>query len=276
MLPPDDEVSYKAGVIQSKLIERAKHWASHDIDSSTREQLAGLIASGNESELMDCMAGPLAFGTAGLRGVLGPGPNRMNLAVVTRTTCGLADHLVATFPDATIRGVVIGHDARRMSRQFAEQAAKVLASKGVVAHLFPTICTTPQLAYATTQLHTVAGVMVTASHNPPEYNGYKVYWENGAQIIPPQDKQIAAAIDAAPEADEVPTAELALLREKGLVRDVPDSVTQRYLKGIEQLALHPKQGTDLCIVYTPMHGVGRKTALEALRRAGFANVHVVA
>lgn len=221
------------------------------------------------------MAGPLEFGTAGLRGVLGPGPNRMNRAVVTRTTAGLAAHLLASFADAAVRGVVVGYDARRMSREFAEQTARVLAGKNIVAYLFPTLCTTPQVAYATTQLGAVAGIMITASHNPPEYNGYKVYWRNGAQIISPQDKLISASIDEAPQADQIDAPSLDAAREKGLVRIVSDVITERYLRAIEQLAIHPNVGTDLRIVYTPMHGVGRKTALEALRRAGFSNVELV-
>ncbi|HOT11215.1 MAG TPA: phospho-sugar mutase, partial [Polyangiaceae bacterium] len=187
------------------VIERAKRWAQQDIDEETRGELLALVEQQNVSDLEDRMAGCLDFGTAGLRGILGAGSNRMNRAVVARTTAGLAKHLLATFPDAASRGVVVGYDARRKSREFAEQAAQVLAGQGIVTHLFPSLATTPQTAFATIQLGAVAGVMVTASHNPPEYNGYKVYWANGAQIIPPQDEQIVAAIEQTPPANEIPT-----------------------------------------------------------------------
>jgi phosphomannomutase len=259
-------------VTTNDAFERAKRWAHHDIDESTRNELLALVDKGDQAGAEDRMAGPLVFGTAGLRGILGAGSNRMNRAVVARTTAGLAKHLLTSFPDAATRGVVVGYDARRKSKEFAEQAARVLAGQGIVAHLFPDLATTPQTAFATTQLGAVAGVMVTASHNPPEYNGYKVYWDNGAQIIPPQDSLIAAAIDAAPPADEIPAPDLEEARERGLVRHVDPVITERYLRAIEQLSLHPEGRDGMRIVYTPMHGVGLRTAMEALRRAGFENV----
>ena len=257
-------------------MERAKRWAENDIDPEARDELLELVRRGQDADVEDRMAGPLVFGTAGLRGILGAGRNRMNRAVVARTTAGLAKHLLASFPDAAERGVVVGYDARRMSRAFAEQAAQVLAGHGIVAHLFPELATTPQTAFATTDLGAVAGVMVTASHNPPEYNGYKVYWNNGAQIIPPQDSEIAACIDAAGPAKDLPSTPLEQARARGLVRDVDPAVTERYLLAIEQLSIHPEGRDGMRIVYTPMHGVGRKTAIEALRRAGFENVIPVA
>lgn len=265
----------KTTVADNDLILRAKRWADDDIDGETRQSLLDLVERGELVELEDRMAGPLAFGTAGLRGVLGAGPNRMNRAVVARTTAGLAAYLLAEIPEAATRGVVVGYDGRRMSRAFAEQAAQVLAGAGVIAHLFPQLCTTPQVAFATTQLGAAAGVMITASHNPPEYNGYKVYWENGAQIIPPRDAGIAAAIDASLAAKDLPVMELAQARECGVVRDVDDAITQRYLRAIEQLSLHREGRGGMRIVYTPMHGVGLPTATEALRRAGFVDVFPV-
>ncbi|HNS98705.1 MAG TPA: phospho-sugar mutase [Polyangiaceae bacterium] len=258
------------------VIERAKRWAQQDIDEETRGELLALVEQQNVSDLEDRMAGCLDFGTAGLRGILGAGSNRMNRAVVARTTAGLAKHLLATFPDAASRGVVVGYDARRKSREFAEQAAQVLAGQGIVTHLFPSLATTPQTAFATIQLGAVAGVMVTASHNPPEYNGYKVYWANGAQIIPPQDEQIVAAIEQTPPANEIPTLSLEDARERGLLRPVDNVITERYLRTIEQLSRHSQPRSDLRIVYTPMHGVGLATAMEALKRAGFDQVVPVA
>ncbi|MFW5740426.1 MAG: phospho-sugar mutase [Myxococcota bacterium] len=256
----------------SEVMERAQRWAEQDIDPQTRDELLQLVRSANIDDVADRMAGPLAFGTAGLRGVLGAGSNRMNRAVVARTTAGLAEHLLRCFTDAARRGVVIGYDARRMSREFAEQAAQVLTGRGIVTHLFPELATTPQTAYATTALGAVAGVMITASHNPPEYNGYKVYWDNGAQIIPPHDSEIAACIDAAGPAKELPVLSLNQARESSLLQDVPPSITESYLQAVEALSIHPEGRAGMRIVYTPMHGVGLRTALDVLRRAGFDNV----
>ena len=252
--------------------ERARQWAEHDIDDDDRDELLLLVSKGDRKDVEDRMAGPLDFGTAGLRGILGAGQNRMNRAVVARTTAGLANHLLASFPDAALRGVVIGYDARRKSKDFAEQAACVLAGCGIVAHLFPALATTPQVAFATTWLGSVAGIMITASHNPPEYNGYKLYWDNGAQIIPPLDRLIAAAIAASPPANEIAAPSLLDAIERQLVRYVDTAINERYQLAIEQLSIHREGREGMCIVYTPMHGVGLQTAMEAFRRAGFGNV----
>ena len=226
-----------------------------------------------KTDLADRFAGALEFGTAGLRGVLGAGPNRMNRAVVHRTTHGLAHHLLAAIPNAAERGVVVGYDGRRLSRELAEDTACVLAAAGIRAHLFTTVAPTPLTAFAVARLNAAAGVMVTASHNPPEYNGYKVYWENAAQIIPQIDAEIAARIDAAPPAKDVPRMDLLVAHKRGLVRDVDASVTRAYLDAVRALAVHPNEGDRaLSIVYTPMHGVGDELARAAFAEAGFTNV----
>src|SRR4051794_21728434 len=184
------------------LLRRARAWADNDPDPESRAELEALLASPDPSktDLADRFAGSLEFGTAGLRGVIGAGPNRMCRAVVLRTTHGLARYLLDTVPAAATQGVVIGFDGRRLSRELAEDTACVLAGAGIHAQLFDTVVPTPLLAFAVTHLGCAAGVMVTASHNPPEYNGYKVYWGNGAQIIPPTDVAIAKAIETAPVA----------------------------------------------------------------------------
>jgi len=261
-----------ASVTDTNLIQRAKRWANDDLDPDTKQELLDLIEAGRQAEIEDRMAGPLVFGTAGLRGIVGAGPNRMNRAVVARTTAGLAEHLIASVDEAKGRGVVIGYDARRMSRAFAEQTASILAGRGMVAHLFPDLATTPQTAFATTALGAAAGIVITASHNPPEYNGYKVYWDNGAQIVPPQDRLIADRIDAAGPAIGLPALPLDEARRRGLLRDVDPSVTDQYLQRIEALSIHREGRDGMRIVYTPMHGVGLKTTAEALRRAGFDHV----
>ena len=256
-------------MLDADVKKRAQRWAEDDIDDASRDELLALVASGNAVEVTDRMAGPLAFGTAGLRGILGAGPNRMNRAVVARTTAGLAKHLTESCPDAKTRGVVVGYDGRRMSHAFANETASVLAGAGVLVHLFPGLCTTPQTAFATCDLNAVAGVMITASHNPPEYNGYKVYWSNGAQIIPPHDAQIAKAIDEAGSARDLPRMDLAAALAQGSVRYVADDVTARYLDAVAALSIRTEGRAGMRIVYTAMHGVGYATAKAALRRAGF-------
>ncbi|MBD0321380.1 MAG: phospho-sugar mutase, partial [Gemmatimonadetes bacterium] len=238
------------------LKEKAEAWLRADPDPATVEELRGVLARGDAADLADRFAGDLEFGTAGLRGVLGAGPNRMNRAVVRRTTAGLARYLKATVPDVTTRGVVVGRDGRRMSAEFAEDAACVFAAEGIPAHVFPDLAPTPLTAFACLHLNAAAAVMVTASHNPPEYNGYKVYWGNGAQIIPPHDQGIASFIAKVESANQVELLAPAEAHARGLWRDVPDSLGEAYLDAILKLRVHGKGSDSLSIVYTAMHGVG--------------------
>jgi len=261
----------------AELARRAEAWRRADPDPGTARELERLIASREErdqEELLDRFAAALEFGTAGLRGVLGGGPNRMNRAVIRRTTAGLARYLKAKVPDVAARGVVIGRDGRRMSAEFAEDTARVLAAEGIPALVLPALAPTPLTAFATVHLGAAAAVMVTASHNPPEYNGYKVYWGNGAQIIPPHDTGIAAEIDRVGPANEVVLLEIAEARRRGLWRDVGEEVGRAYLDAILRERVFGK-AADLSVVYTAMHGVGGKWATRALEEAGFHKVHVV-
>ncbi len=257
------------------LERRVRDFVDGDPDPTTRAELLALLEGGNERELSDRMAGPLAFGTAGLRGVLGAGESRMNRAVILRTTFGLATYLRATLSDAASRGVVVGYDGRRMSREFAEDTARVLAAAGVRAFLFPALGPTPLTAFAAGRLRAACAVMVTASHNPPEYNGYKVYWENGAQIIPPHDAGIAADIARAPRAKDVPVLELPVAHRRGLLEEVGDDVVDAYVDEVARLS-HDARGRELVrVVYTPLHGTGGELTPRVLRRFGFDAVHVV-
>ncbi len=260
------------------LLHRARTWAENDPDATTRAELEGLIGAVDPSktDLADRFAGALEFGTAGLRGVLGAGPNRMNRAVVLRTTHGLAQYLLATNPDAKAKGVVIGFDGRHLSRELAEDTACVLAGAGIHAQLFADVVPTPLLAFAVAHLGCAAGVMVTASHNPPEYNGYKAYWGNGAQIIPPIDVGIAKAIEAAPAAKDVVRSSLDEATASGLVKILGGETGDTYLAAVKQLAMRHDGDRSLSIVYTPMHGVGDELARRAFADAGFANVVSVA
>ncbi len=258
------------------LLARAELWRAGDSDATTVAELAALIERRAEAELRERFAGPLEFGTAGLRGVIGAGESRMNRAVVRRATAGLARYLLAHLPDATTRGVVVGRDGRTLSRELAEDTAGVLAAHGIPALYFPDLAPTPVTAFATLHLGAAGAVMVTASHNPPEYNGYKVYWDNGAQIVPPHDIGIAAEIARVGPAREVPILAPAEARARGLWRDLPDDVGRAYLDAIAREQRHPRGGgRDLGVVYTAMHGVGGRWVMAALAQAGFASVHAV-
>ncbi|RMG09409.1 MAG: phospho-sugar mutase [Planctomycetota bacterium] len=264
----------------AELRARAHEWLRHDPDPATRSELEDLLARGDEAqaELAERFAGPLRFGTAGLRGLLGAGIARMNRAVVLRTTYGLAQTLLARDPErARRRGVAVGYDGRRMSREFAEDAVGVLAAQGVPAHLVPSPCPTPLLAFAVTELGAAAGVMITASHNPPEYNGYKVYAANGAQIVPPLDEAIAAAIDAAPPADAIERAEADAARGAGRLVEHGEELERRYLEAVSACATFGPGGRrDLPLVYTPLHGVGERLVRRILEGAGFSDLATVA
>jgi phosphomannomutase len=265
-----------------ELIARAERWIQDDPDSVTRAELGRILDAARagdksaERDLTERFSGPLAFGTAGLRGVLGAGESRMNRAVVLRTTAGLAAYLLAHADEASrSRGVVVGYDGRHMSREFAVDTACALAAVGLKAHLSPRPCPTPLTAFAVTDLGAASGIMVTASHNPPEYNGYKVYWDNGAQIIPPHDEEIARAIDSCPPANEVPLHTEAQARGLGLLVDLSDDVEERYLAAIRALSVQAGGDGSMPIVYTPLHGVGNRLVHRAMAAAGFTGLVTV-
>jgi phosphomannomutase len=258
----------------TSLAERARAWADDDPDSNTAAELRALADRNDEAELAERMAGPLAFGTAGLRGLLGAGESRMNRAVVARAAAGIAAHLRAS-RGAAAGPVVIGYDARHMSREFAEETAAVLAGAGIAAHVFTEPRPTPLLAFAVLELGAAAGIMVTASHNPPAYNGYKVYAKNGAQIVPPDDEAIASAMAALPSARAVARLPEAEARRAGLRHDVGPELFDRYLDRVAALSRDARGRDRVRIVYTPLHGVGYKSASAVLARFGFDDVHIV-
>jgi len=265
--------------LHADVATRARAWLEQDPDPDTRDELAGLLDAaerGGEAaiaaaaELHVRFTGQLEFGTAGIRGVLGAGPQRMNRVLVRKVTAGLAEYLVAQVPDARARGVVVAYDARRKSREMAEDTAQVLAGAGFQVMLATRPWPTPTTAWAVLDRRAAAGVMVTASHNPPEYNGYKVYWENGAQIIPPHDGGIAAAIHRIGRTDRLPMPSLDDARRDGRLADLDDDVRHAYLAAAAQLALAPEvPRAGIKIAYTPLHGVGGESVEELLGGAGF-------
>ncbi len=258
------------------LYERVRTWIDDDPDPQTAREAEVLLAQAEFAKLSDQFYGHLEFGTAGLRGVLGAGPNRMNRAVVRKTTAGLCHYLIAEIPDARAKGLVIGRDGRRGSLEFGEDAAQVATALGFVVHWFEDYAPTPLTAFAVEHLGAAAGVMVTASHNPPEYNGYKVYWRNAAQIIPPHDTGIAAAIAAVTEVKAIKLLDWQASLQQGLIKVVPPSVQDAYFAALQGLDFHLEMDRDLVIAYTPLHGVGGVSIQRVFAEAGFANLHVVA
>ena len=260
---------------EDELRRRARAWADEDPDPDTRKEVTTLLERDDVQGLRERFGSRLEFGTAGLRGILGAGPNRMNRMVVMRTTAGLAAHLEATIPDVKRRGVVVGYDGRHLSLQASLDVASILAGRGIPALVFPDFAPTPLAAFAVRHLGAAAGVMITASHNPPEYNGYKVYWENGAQIVPPHDQGISAAIDRVGPIDEIPRMEEKDARAAGLWRDIEGETIRAYLDSVARHSV-TSDGKDLLeIVYTPLHGVGGALAVEAFREHGFTKLHCV-
>jgi len=271
----------------SDALAAARGFLAEDPDPETRAELEPLIRAaeaGDEAarrELSDRFSAPLEFGTAGLRGRVEAGLARMNRLVLMKATWGLGTHLIEEAtrggPDPRARGVALGFDGRYSSRGFAEEAAAVLAGLAVPVHLFPDPVPTPLLSFSVPHLGAAAGVMVTASHNPPKDNGYKVYLASGAQIVPPVDAAIAARFAAAPRADAIARPAPADTAAGGWRRlvDVRDSaMAEAYLDGLAALAMHKEAATPLRLAYTPMHGVGHRLAVRAFARAGFEGVAV--
>jgi phosphomannomutase len=258
--------------VDGRLSQRVQSFLENEIDPRDRSELEALLARAREGdasarlELKSRFSGPLLFGTAGIRGILGAGESRMNRSLVLRVTYGLAAHLIESVPGARERGVALARDGRRLSDVFQKDAASVLAARGIRVHWIEGPNPTPLLAFAVRHLGAAAGIMITASHNPKAYNGYKAYWENGAQIVPPVDGKIAARIEEAPGASQIPRADSSPLIVE------PDSIEEAYL-----VALPPRVNADpsLGIAYTALHGCGQKLFLEAARRRGFDAIYAV-
>ena len=260
----------------SDVVDRARAWILGDPDHRTGAELSALIDSGNRTELADRMDGTLAFGTAGLRGVVEAGSNRMNRATVIRTTRGLADYLLARHGGAPSGPVVVGRDARPSSAGFMRDTVGVLSAAGMAVRFWEEEVPTPLVAYAVRVLGACAGVMITASHNPPRDNGYKVYDANGAQIIPPVDAGVSAAIDRVGAAAEVPSTDAPLRQAGEGTGPVSPDVWDRYRNDLARLRSPATVDPGLRIVYTPMHGVGWRYMRELLAEAGYRDVHPVA
>lgn len=253
-----------------------KEWCANEyFDEATRAELKSI--EGNDAEIEDRFYKDLEFGTGGLRGVIGNGTNRMNIYTVRKATQGLANFIIKE--NAADRGVAIAYDSRRMSPEFADEAALCLNANGIKAYVFPTLRPTPELSFALRELHCIAGIVVTASHNPPEYNGYKVYWEDGAQITAPKDAQIINEVKAVTDYNNVKTMDIDEARACGLYNIIGYDMDDKYIAALKKMSLNgdiiKQVADDIKIVYTPFNGTGNVPVRRILKELGFKHVYVV-
>ena len=251
----------------------AQQWIDSPLyDAETKQAVKAMIEAEDKTPLIDAFYRSLEFGTGGLRGIMGPGTNRMNVYVVGAATQGLANYLLKNFADRKEISVVVGHDCRNNSRLFAETVANVFSANGIKVYLFEDLRPTPEVSFAIRHFGCQSGVNITASHNPREYNGYKAYWDDGAQVLAPHDKGI---ID---EVNKVSLADVKFEGNPALIQSIGEEIDQLYLDGVKKMSIDPeviRRQKDLCIVYTPLHGAGRVLIPSELKLWGFDNVHTV-
>ena len=256
--------------------ENYEAWLSNPyFDETTKAELKSIAE--DDKEIKERFYKDLEFGTAGLRGIIGAGTNRMNIYTVRKATQGLANYIIKKGEQG--KGVAIAYDSRRMSPEFANEAALCLAANGIKAYVFESLRPTPELSYAVRSLGCIAGINITASHNPPEYNGYKVYWEDGAQITPPHDKGIMDEVKAVVDYNTVKTMDQEEAKKAGLYQVIGADVDDGYIAELKKQVIHQDSidavGKDLKIVYSPLHGTGNIPARRILKELGFENVYVV-
>ena len=257
-------------------MESYKEWCENPyFDEATRNELKAI--AGDDNEIKERFYKNLEFGTGGLRGILGAGSNRMNIYTVRKATQGLANYILKN--GGLGRGVAISYDCRRMSPEFADCAALCLAANGIKAYIYPSLRPTPQLSFTLRELNCIAGIMVTASHNPPEYNGYKVYWEDGAQVTSPKDVDIINEVNSITDYSTCKTMDKTQAMIDGLYNVVGFDMDDRYIEALKKQVIHPEicreVGKELKIVYTPLYGTGNVPARRVLKEIGFENVYAV-
>ena len=257
-------------------MDQYKFWLEDSyFDEGTKEELRKI--ADNQAEIEDRFYKDLAFGTGGLRGVIGAGTNRMNIYTVRKATQGLANYILKQ--GGADKGVAIAYDSRYYSPEFADEAALCMAANGIKAYVFDELRPTPELSFALRTLGCISGIVVTASHNPPEYNGYKVYWEDGAQITPPHDKNILAEVAKVTSFDQVKTMKKEDAVAAGLYKVIGKEIDDRYMEELKKQSIHPEvikeMAKDIKIVYTPLHGTGNLPVRRVLKELGFEQVYVV-
>ena len=252
--------------------DKAKQWLSPSFDEGTRKSVQAMLDNSDKTELIECFYKDLEFGTGGLRGIMGAGSNRMNIYTVGMATQGFANYLKKNFAGRSSVSVVVCHDCRNNSRLFAETVADIFSANGIKVYLFDDMRPTPECSFAIRHLGCQAGVNITASHNPREYNGYKAYWEDGAQVLSPHDVGI---ID---EVNKVKVDDVKFTGDKSLIQIIGEEVDNAYLEQVQTVSIDPeviKSQKDLKIVYTPLHGTGMMLIPQSLKKWGFENVHCV-
>ena len=251
---------------------KAEAWLSPAYDAETQAEVKRMLENPDKTELIECFYKDLEFGTGGLRGIMGSGSNRMNIYTVGAATQGMANYLNKNFANLDQISVVVGHDCRNNSRKFAEISADIFSANGIKVYLFDDLRPTPEVSFAIRELGCQAGVNITATHNPREYNGYKAYWDDGAQVLAPHDTGI---ID---EVNKVTVDGIKFQGNKELIQIIGEDVDKVYLEKVHGISIDPeviKRQKDLSIVYTPLHGAGRTLIPRSLKEWGFENVHTV-
>ena len=252
---------------------KAQSWLSESYDAETRAQVQALLDNEDPTELIECFYKDLEFGTGGLRGIMGVGSNRMNIYTVGAATQGLSNYLNKNFKDLEQISVCIGHDCRNNSRLFAEISADIFSANGIKVYLFDDMRPTPEMSFAIRHLGCQSGIILTASHNPKEYNGYKAYWDDGAQVLAPHDKGIIDEVNKVSSA-----ADIKFEGNKDLIQIIGEVIDRVYLDKVHSISIDPeviKRQKDLSIVFTPIHGTGMMLVPRALKQWGFENVHCV-
>ena len=260
-----------------EVVARAQVWLGEGYDEDTKAEVKEMLDADDKTPLIDAFYRDLEFGTGGLRGIMGAGSNRMNIYTVGAATQGLANYILKQ--DSDKKSVAIAYDSRRMSPEFADEAALCLAANGIKAYVFDALRPTPELSFALRELGCISGIVITASHNPPEYNGYKCYWEDGAQVTAPKDKEIITEVNNVTDYHTVKTMDKEEAKKAGLYVVIGKEIDDKYMAELKKQIIHPEviaeMAEDMKIVYSPFNGTGNVPVRRILSELGFKNVYVV-
>ena len=260
----------ETNTLLTEVIKKAQSWLDGNYNEETKNDIRRMMNAEDKTELIESFYRDLEFGTGGLRGIMGAGTNRMNIYTVGAATQGLSNYLKAQFPDLPLISVVIGHDCRNNSRLFAEISANIFSANGIKVYLFEDLRPTPEASFAIRKLGCQSGIILTASHNPKEYNGYKAYWDDGAQMIAPHDENVITEVTKITNVDDI-----KFEGNPALIEIIGEEIDKAFIENIKKLSLSPdsiKRNSNLKIVYTPIHGTGVKLIPMALKEYGFTNV----
>ncbi|MBP8944285.1 MAG: phospho-sugar mutase [Paludibacteraceae bacterium] len=257
-------------VLLKQVMEKAQRWLDGNYDEETKKEVRRMVSAEDKTELIEAFYKDLEFGTGGLRGIMGAGSNRMNIYTVGAATQGLSNYLKLQFPEIPQISVVIGYDCRNNSRRFAEVSANIFSANGIKVYLFDDLRPTPETSFAIRYLGCQSGIIITASHNPKEYNGYKAYWSDGAQLVPPHDENVIAEVNKITNIDDI-----KFTGNPDLIQIIGEEIDKVFIEAVKTISLSPeaiRRHKDLKIVYTPLHGTGIKLIPRALKEYGFENI----